>query len=349
MTLRWCATVLVGLLILAGCQSSARRLPADLVAPTPSPAIVAEEPTPTTPEPTPEEGEPEPTPDESANGPTIDPQNPPTAVITSTGVAVTVLNADFFGGYLVSTPCENEVAIEGGTPIEDIRVMLDPGHGGDETGAVGPTGLVEAVVNLDIAQRVEILLEERGIATQLTRNADHRMSLAARGDLTQAIEPEILVSIHHNGGFPEPLDRPGTEVYHQGADSRARRLGGLMYEEILAAFTGFGTEWVGIERGGVRARINVGGNDLYGILRRTQGVPAVIVEALYLGEAEQEEFLLRSDFFRDVEAEAIVAAIVRFFETDEEGTGFVEPDSLPPGSLPRTGTADNCTDPVLGN
>src|SRR5947208_2206277 len=65
------------------------------------------------------------------------------------------------GDGLVDTPCGNQSAPVG-EPVLGTNVVIDPGHGGNEPGAVGPSGLTEKDVNLDVAQDVQLLLEAEG-------------------------------------------------------------------------------------------------------------------------------------------------------------------------------------------
>ena len=82
--------------------------------------------------------------------------------------------------------------------MRDIRVVLDPGHGGKDPGARGPTGLAESRLNLQVALVVAGLLELREIPTMLTRTGDYYMSLDERVFLGDAVNAEAFVSIHHN-------------------------------------------------------------------------------------------------------------------------------------------------------
>ncbi len=76
-------------------------------------------------------------------------------------------------------------------------VVLDPGHGGQDSGAmVGD--LLEKDLTLDIAQRVDRLLQAQGMATLLTRAGDSYVSLAERAALTNRVPDCIMVSIHFN-------------------------------------------------------------------------------------------------------------------------------------------------------
>jgi N-acetylmuramoyl-L-alanine amidase len=78
-------------------------------------------------------------------------------------------------------------------------VVLDAGHGGQDSGAI-VNGITEKDLNLDIAQRVDRLLQAQGVATVMTRAGDSFSSLAERAALTNRIPDCILVSIHFNEG-----------------------------------------------------------------------------------------------------------------------------------------------------
>jgi N-acetylmuramoyl-L-alanine amidase len=79
------------------------------------------------------------------------------------------------------------------------RVVLDPGHGGHDPGAIGPGGLREKDVTLDVAHRAAPLLaRELGISTLLTRDADVYVALDERAARANAFGAELLISIHCN-------------------------------------------------------------------------------------------------------------------------------------------------------
>jgi N-acetylmuramoyl-L-alanine amidase len=79
------------------------------------------------------------------------------------------------------------------------RVALDPGHGGNDTGAVGPTGLREKDVTLDIAHRAAPLLaHELGVDTLLTRDSDVYVPLDLRAARANAFHADLFISIHCN-------------------------------------------------------------------------------------------------------------------------------------------------------
>ncbi len=83
------------------------------------------------------------------------------------------------------------------TPKSFAVVVLDPGHGGQDSGAmIG--GLMEKDLTLDIARRVDRLLDSQGIATLMTRLGDSYVSLADRTAFGNRVRDSIFVSIHFN-------------------------------------------------------------------------------------------------------------------------------------------------------
>src|SRR5215472_11772926 len=88
-------------------------------------------------------------------------------------------------------------ATQPATPKSFAVVVVDPGHGGQDSGAmVG--GLMEKDLTLDIARRIDRLLDSQGIATLMTRLGDSYVSLADRAAFGNRVRDSIFVSIHFN-------------------------------------------------------------------------------------------------------------------------------------------------------
>ena len=99
-------------------------------------------------------------------------------------------------------------------------VVLDPGHGGQDSGAmVGE--ILEKDLTLDVAQRVDRLLQSQGLATVMTRVGDSYVSLADRASLTNRVPDCVLVSIHFNEGN-KPVSS-GVETYYADHQTQAGR------------------------------------------------------------------------------------------------------------------------------
>ncbi len=117
------------------------------------------------------------------------------------------------------------------TPLRHRRLVLDPGHGGYFRGALGPNGLTEAEVNLGVALNLRGLLEWAGAEVWLTRTADTDFlspadsslvsDLAMRVSLSDSLQPDVFLSIHHNS--TASLDRTinETQTYYPLDDDGA--------------------------------------------------------------------------------------------------------------------------------
>ncbi len=261
------------------------------------------------------------------------------------------------------TPVQT-VPLKPGMAFSDAVILVDPGHGGPNIGAVGPTGLIEKEVNLDIARRTRDLLSaphtvdwETGEILDgsaippasrvwLTRpegpaGADVEAGLTFRTTIADSLNAHALVSIHNNAAPDGPYDGPGSEVYHQVASSESKRLSGLIVEEMRRGFSAFEADWVGDDDAGAKIRVGENGVDIYGILRLSD-VPAVITEGVYISNPS-EEALLATPEFRQAYADAVYRALVRFITTDDDGSGFVEVEPFTAGGLSSGAPVQACT------
>lgn len=264
-------------------------------------------------------------------------------VLVSPAGVVLPIQAKDPGGWKVTTPCGKTAVVAGGTTLGSAHVVLDAGHGGVEPGAVGPGGLKEKGLNLNVAQHAKSALEKAGVTVVLTRTADYRMTLGARAQVALAVKPNAFVSIHHNAEPDGPFPRPGAETYYQVGNAESKRLSGIIYEEVVKALSQYQVAWVADTDAGAKYRKNVNGEDYYAILRRTNGVVGVLAELGFVSNPPEEALYSRADV-QQVEGEAVAKAVLRFLATKDPGSGFTEPyprDS-PAGS---GGGPTNCTDP----
>ncbi|MEB3210387.1 MAG: N-acetylmuramoyl-L-alanine amidase [Leptolyngbyaceae bacterium] len=94
--------------------------------------------------------------------------------------------------------------------LRGVSILLDPGHGGEELGARGPTGLPEKTVNLAVSSLLRDELEQRGATVYMTREEDVPLSLGDRIDLINQLEPTLALSIHYNA-LPDNGDAINTD------------------------------------------------------------------------------------------------------------------------------------------
>jgi N-acetylmuramoyl-L-alanine amidase len=99
-------------------------------------------------------------------------------------------------------------------PLAIRKIAIDPGHGGEDGGAVTPLGLREKDVTLDIAQRLHRLLGQDGFEVLMTRQGDEMVSLAQRAARANAGAADLFVSIHVN--WFKTAEARGPETYYLG-------------------------------------------------------------------------------------------------------------------------------------
>lgn len=121
-------------------------------------------------------------------------------------------------------------------PLEGLSVCVDPGHGGLESGALGPSGLCEAEVNLAIAKKFKTALEKEGATVFMTREEDIDVSLNDRVAFARDKKVDLLISVHNNA-LPDgrdPMKEHGTSTYryHPQSIELARCLKNSMVKEL---------------------------------------------------------------------------------------------------------------------
>ena len=268
-----------------------------------------------------------------------------TAVVTPAGVVVPVISRAG-DGWVVRTPCNATATLGRGRSAGSPVIVLDPGHGGPEPGAVSPGGLAEAGVNLAVARHTQAALETAGVTALLTRTGDYEVALATRSEIARSVAPKAFVSIHHNAEPDGPRDGPGAETYYQIGSADSKRLAGLIYEEVVRAMSQYRVAWVADRDAGAKYRQGNNG-DYYAMLRQPGKVVSVLAELAFISNPPEAELIARPDVQR-VEGEAVARAIVRYLTTRDPGSGFTEPyPRVDPPSSPGGGAGRPCRDPEL--
>jgi N-acetylmuramoyl-L-alanine amidase len=112
-------------------------------------------------------------------------------------------------------------------PLTGTKILLDPGHGGKDSGAVGPNGYTEKEANLYAAKLLANELAMRGASVYLSRESDKFVELSDRQTIIDNLEPTLALSVHHNslpdGGNPDTKGF-STYWYHAQAQSLALSL-----------------------------------------------------------------------------------------------------------------------------
>jgi N-acetylmuramoyl-L-alanine amidase len=120
--------------------------------------------------------------------------------------------------------------------LRGVKILLDPGHGGKENGAIGPNGLPEKEVNLQVSKLLEEQLLKRGATVYLTRETDKEVPLSERTSAIDKIRPDIALSIHYNalpdGGDAVKTMGVSSFWYHPQAHNLALFLHNYLVEKL---------------------------------------------------------------------------------------------------------------------
>ncbi|MBI4367286.1 MAG: N-acetylmuramoyl-L-alanine amidase [Deltaproteobacteria bacterium] len=107
---------------------------------------------------------------------------------------------------------------------EPFTIVIDPGHGGKDAGAIGPTGAREKDVTLAISKRLAAILRQAGYAVALTRTADIFLTLDERNTVANRRKADLFLSIHANASTAKTQHGVQTYYLNNATDDAARRL-----------------------------------------------------------------------------------------------------------------------------
>jgi N-acetylmuramoyl-L-alanine amidase len=193
---------------------------------------------------------------------------------------------------------------EAAARLKGKRVVIDPGHGGEDTGApafFGPPqkGPLEKDIVLDIGLRLAQLLKAEGASVTLTRDDDTDLSLKQRAAIANRLRSKAFVSIHCNS-CDKPNTLHGTSVYYDHRHSMG--FARLVQDELLAA--------LGTEDKGVR-------NANFAVIRRVKG-PGILVETAFINHEDDRAGLVHP-VFRERTARAVLRGLIRYLDGEPDG------------------------------
>jgi len=220
------------------------------------------------------------------------------------------------------------------------RVVIDAGHGGHDTGAIGPTGLKEKDVTLAIAKRVKKRLEERvpGIEVVLTRDDDRFLELSERTAIANGVGADLFISIHANANPSRKVN--GVETYYLNitSDRYAIRLAQRENAETQGDVNISDLEFILADlamKSNVDDSIRLGRHvqgSLVGRLRQDHKdvadlglkhalffvllgsrMPAILVETSFISNRTEEK-RLGSDKYQEAVADGVVKGVQRFLD-----------------------------------
>ena len=178
-------------------------------------------------------------------------------------------------------------------------VVIDPGHGGPDPGAVGIRGLRESDVVLDVSLQVAALLRARGVTVNLTRTREVDVDLPPRVSLANRSGANAFVSIHANALSMSRPDVNGVETFFF-SDPRSARLAAYLQQQMMAVSGGSPNR--GVRRG------------RFFVIRRTT-MPSALVEMGFVTGAIDAPRLATADHRRRL-ALAIAAGVLNYLKLE---------------------------------
>lgn len=185
----------------------------------------------------------------------------------------------------------------------DKVIVIDPGHGGSDTGAIGPSGVKEKDITLAISQELKSLLDKDGIKVILTRTKDRDVyssvaspsqELQARVDIANKASADLFISVHVDAY--EDKEEGGTTTYYFDKTGQDNQLARCVDKSLNSQLQLFNR--------GHRS------NDLY-VLENTN-MPAVLTEVAYISNPLEEK-LVQTSSFRKKAAVGIYNGIKDYF------------------------------------
>lgn len=187
--------------------------------------------------------------------------------------------------------------------LQGKKIVIDPGHGGADTGAIGPNGAYEKDSNLAIALYLNDILAEAGASVSLTRSTDIRLGTTERADLetrvdiTNRNQPDLFISIHHNANTNP--DKNGTTTYYSNENpktSACTRLADAIQNSMVQTLR----------------TVDDGVREANYYVVRYAAVPAALIEVAYISNPQEEE-RQQNPIFQKNAASAIFQGIYAYF------------------------------------
>ena len=184
-------------------------------------------------------------------------------------------------------------------PTGRYRIVIDPGHGGPDPGAIGIRGLRETDVVLDVSLQVAALLRARGVEVLMTRTREVDVDLPPRVSLANRSQATAFISIHANALNMRRPDVNGIETFFF-SDPRSGRLASYLQQQMMNVSPG--TPNRGVRRG------------RFFVIRRT-AMPAALIEMGFVTGAIDAPRLARPDHRRRL-ALAIAAGTLDYLKRE---------------------------------
>ncbi|MFL0196137.1 N-acetylmuramoyl-L-alanine amidase CwlD [Clostridium sp. WILCCON 0269] len=196
---------------------------------------------------------------------------------------------------------------------DDIIILLDPGHGGIDSGAVSKDGIMEKEINLKISNKLKDKLSKRGYKVFMTRYEDQGLytdegkirkkkveDLNNRCKLKEDSKCHMFISIHLNM-FPQSKYY-GAQVWYS-KNENSKKLAGILQKNLVSD----------LDKNNNRKE--KAAFDSYKVLRCKDNMPSILVECGFLSNTEEKDKLMK-DEYQDKIAECIVRSINEYYSSN---------------------------------
>lgn len=173
---------------------------------------------------------------------------------------------------------------------EGKAVVIDPGHGGSDYGAIRD-GINEKDINMDVSRRVQAILESKGVKTYMTRDKDETVSLEARTTYNASISPDLFISVHVNSSLKPEISGLETHYYQPASLDLAQTVHSSLISYVKSP-----------DRGLFKSRFYV--------INHTE-VPAILVEIGFISN-DTERAELVTEQRKQQTAKAIADGILKY-------------------------------------
>lgn len=231
-------------------------------------------------------------------------------------------------------------------------VVIDPGHGGEETGAKGAAGAQEKEITLAVARRLKASLESRlGVRVLLTRDGDQAMALDERAALANNNKADLFISLHANASIRKEVS--GAQIYYLAADQAgeeankaatsrqtlatvgggSREIEMILWEMAQLRYLSQSASLAGAFEEQFRGRVRLSPRPVQQAPFRVlagANMPAVLVEMGFLTNPDEEPQLV-SNAYQNTIAQALLDGILRYRDLADRPkmTPLQEPSPAP--------------------
>ena len=225
------------------------------------------------------------------------PRGEEAAVIGQDGVWLRVVMKNGATGWVVGE-YTSQPASSAKSPLSGKTIVIDPGHGGPDPGAIGITGYYEKTVNLAVSLQLAPMLARAGARVILTRNADYGPSLWERVNIANTAWADVFVSIHSNAHLQSWAN--GTETYYYAYSANSGGSGYLARQLQQQLVWTLGLKDLGVKTAG------------FYVISNTR-MPSALVELGFVSNYG-DEAVLRQPQTHQRAAEALLRGLEAYFK-----------------------------------